>query len=422
MTVSHQMWCCPPGYAQRITITTAGSAPVQVGPYDGRVLTVTLADGVAELTGKAVGACWSRFALPYRSYVAVSVRPPAGEIPAEAEVVVTGTPATPETIREAVERRMQEVVKRDPGATLDVGAVTAEPVPAGETATVPVEVTVPSPFGGPVGTVVQVRVTNEAIDLADPVDPPHEQLGPETIRDNGWLFNETLSPGRPTRLLYHHANGTPGQVRRTGTHTHEPGRGARPHSLSQRLAGQSPDSIFIGFVSTQRFLDALVGQRGYIVRVQARTVYDLYCLYAVTAGARVRTDAGRFQVVEGGPIELLVHVRVPYLLDSTVTKDLGPGCVPHPRGSFPSTVLVVAKDLTAPQGGVIADLGVMANLQDPRTFEPLVGDYGVLYRIKLRLSQHDHARGVHGAQRRQGGRRVCPQGCFLVNGKPVDVG
>jgi hypothetical protein len=418
ITLSRKNLVLSPGYAQRITITTAGAAPVQVGPHDARVVMVTLSDGVAEIKGKAVGAALVYFRIgPYRAYVAVSVRPAAGEIPVEADVVVTGTPATPELIREAIERRMQEVVKRDAGATLEVGAVTAEPVPPGQTVTVPVEVTVRSAFGGPVGSVVQVRVTNEAIDLTDPA-VLHVSNRPETIRDNGWLFNETLSPGRPTRLLYHHANGTPGQVRVLKITLTNPGTGrARIHYLNG-LAGPSPDSIFIGFISTQRFLDALVGKRGYIVEVPPKqsTTFTAYSLspLALVSGLM------QFQVVEGGPIELVVHVRVPYLLDHTVTKDLGPGAFPHPRGSFPGSVVEVVKDLTAPQGGEVADLGIMANLQDPRTAEPLVGDYGVLYRIRLRLV-NTTAREVSTAliANAAGG---FARGYFIVNGRPIDIG
>jgi hypothetical protein len=418
ITLSPKNMVLSPGYAQSVAITTTGAAPVSVGPYDARVVSVTLLDGTAEITGRAVGAALVPFRLgPYRAYVAVSVRPPAGEIPADADVVVTGTPATPDLIREAVERRMQEVVKLDPGAVLEVGSVTSEPVPPGGTATVPVEVTVRSPYAGPARTIVQVRVTNEAIELADP-GVLHVSNRPEIIRDNGWLFNETLAPGRPTRLLYHHANGTPGQVRVLKITLANPGTArARIHYLNG-LAGPSPDSIFIGFVSTQRFLDALVNKRGYIVEVPPKqsTTFTAYTLspLALVSGLM------QLQVVEGGPIDLVVHVRVPYLLDRTVTKDLGPGAFPHPRGSFPGPVVEVAKNLPAAQGGEVADLGVMANLLDPRTFEPLVGDYGVLYRIRLRLV-NTTARDVSTAliANAAGG---FARGYFIIDGRPIDIG
>jgi hypothetical protein len=418
ITVSRASLVLSPGYSQRVAFTTAGDAAVQLGSYDTRVVTVTLADGAAEIAGKALGATLVLFRFgPYRAHVAVSVRPAAGEIPAEAEVVVTGTPATPDLVREAVERRMQEVVKRDPGALLEVGPVTTEPVPPGQTVTVPVEVVVRSPFAGPVATVVRVRVTNEAINLADP-DVLHISNRPETIRDNGWLFNETLAPGRPTRLLYHHANGTPGQARVLKITLTNPGAGrARIHYLNG-LAGPSPDSVFIGFISTQRFLDALVNKRGYIVEVPPResvtfTAYTLPPL-ALVSGLM------QFQVVDGGPIDLLVHVRVPYLLDRTVTKDLGSGAFPHPRGTFPGSVVEVVKELNAPQGGEVADLGIMAKLQDPRTDEPLVGDYGVLYRIRLRLT-NTTGREVSTALIANAAGGLA-RGYFFINGRPVDIG
>jgi hypothetical protein len=128
----------------------------------------------------------------------------------------------------------------------------------------------------------------------------------------------------------------------------------------------------------------------------------------------------QFQVIDGGPIDLIVHVRVPYLLDRTVTTDLGPGAFPHPRGTFPGSVVDLVREQPANQPGTVAELGIMSNLRDIRTGEALVGDYGVLYRLRLRLV-NPTAREVTTAlvANAAGGPA---RGLFFINGTPVDVG
>jgi hypothetical protein len=128
----------------------------------------------------------------------------------------------------------------------------------------------------------------------------------------------------------------------------------------------------------------------------------------------------QFQVIEGGPVDLVVHVRVPYLLDHTVMTDLGPSAFPHPRGTFPGSVVEIAREQAAHQPGPVADLGVMSNLRDIRTGEPLVGDYGVLYRLRLRLvNPTDREVTTVLVANASGG---LARGLFYVDGTPVDAG
>jgi hypothetical protein len=408
-----------PGYGETIAVVPAWAAPVTLGAYDETVITVTLQGERATVTGRAVGRAIVPFRMgPYRVQLPVSVRPPAGRVPAEAEVVVTGSPAPPDLVREAIDRRLQDVVERDPGSVMVVGrAVLDGPVPPGQSITVLVPVTLRSPHAGPAGGTVAVRVTNAPVALADP-DLLLISNRPEKITDNGLLFQESLEPGRPARLLYHHLNGTPGQSRVLKITLHNPERTrARVHYLSGH-AGPSGDPIYIGYASTQRFLDALIAGRGYVVDVPAGggitfTAHTLPAL-ALVSGLM------QFQVLDGGPVGLVVHVRTPWLLDHTVTADLGPYAFPHPRGTFSGSVIEIDRELAAHEAAPVADLGVMSNLRDVRTGEALAGDYGVLYRVRLRLvNPTDRDVGAALVAQAAGG---LARGLFYVNGTPVDVG
>jgi len=372
-----------PGYGVAAAISTPTPGRVVLGSFDRSVVSASVAAGAVRLTGRRVGRTVVPMRLgPYRAEISVAVLKPAGAIPKDASVTVTGVPAPVEVIREAIRRRVQQAVVRDPEATVTVGSVEVDaPLPQGASVSVPVAVGIRSPFAGPVGGLVRVTVTNAPLALADP-----EMLlisnRPETITGNGLLFQETLAPRRPARLLYHHMNGTP-QVRILKLTLRNPAStSARVHYLSG-LAGPAADPVLIGHVATLRFLEALAGGIGYIVEIPPRgeatfTAYTLAPL-ALVSGLM------QFQVIDGGPVDLTVHVRLPWLLDRTVTTDLGPGAFPHPRGTFPGAGVNVAVEVPVHQVVQLVELGIASGLRDVNTGEPLIGDYGVLYRLRVRL-------------------------------------
>jgi hypothetical protein len=128
----------------------------------------------------------------------------------------------------------------------------------------------------------------------------------------------------------------------------------------------------------------------------------------------------QFQVTQGGPVEVVVHVRAPYLLDHTVTTDLGPTAFPHPRGTFPGALVEVERDLPAHAPAPVVDLGVSAGLRDVRTGEALVGDYGVLYRVRLRLT-NPTGREVNTVLVANAAGGLA-RGLFVVDGAVTDAG
>lgn len=408
-----------PGGVGRFTLRVAGTAPVTVGAYDRRVVTVRLQGRDVEVTAGERGATVVPFRLgPYRAGVGVAVRPPAGTPPEEVEVVVTGAPAPPELVRAAVERRLVEATPVQAGATLTIGPIALDgPLAVGAAAELPVVVAIRSPFGGPVEGTARVRVHNAGVSLADP-DVLLVSNRPERITASGLLFRETLETGRAARLLYHHLNGIPGRSLVLKVTLRNAGAGrARVHYTSG-LAGPSHDPVFVGYAATRRFLAALVAGQGYFVDVPDGGAAT-FTAYTLPPDALV-SGLMQVQVTQGGPVEVVVHVRAPYLLDHTVTTDLGPTAFPHPRGTFPGALVEIERDLPAHMPAPVVDLGVSAGLRDVRTGEALIGDYGVLYRVRLRLT-NPTGREVNTvlAANAAGG---LARGLFLVDGAVTDAG
>lgn len=408
-----------PGGTAVVSVSAAVPGEIRLGSFDRRVADVVLAAGTLRVTARHPGSTVVPLRVgAHRAQFGISVRPPAGVIPPAVDVVVTGAPATPDIIREAIQRRLEETVRREPGAVMELGPIAIEvPLLPETSTTTAVAVEIRSPYAAAVRGTVAVRVANQPLALTDP-GVLLVSNRPEVITGNGLLFQETLVRDRPARLLYHHMNGTPSQARILKVTLTNPGAAtARVHYLSG-IAGPSPDPIYIGFASTARFLNALLAGRGYFVEVPARgkAAFTAYTL----APMALVSGMMQFQVAEGGPVDLTVHVRLPWLLDRTVTTDLGPWAFPHPRGTFPGSVVEIVREQPAHEPAHLADLGVMSNLVDVRTGEPLVGDYGVLYRLRLRLTNPTGREVATALVATAAGGLA--RGLFLVDGAPADVG
>ncbi|MGQ0550675.1 MAG: hypothetical protein ACT4PY_13510 [Armatimonadota bacterium] len=419
IAVSPSQVVLSPGGVAYATVTAPTPGVIRLDGFDTRIAGVHFAKGALRVVGRRLGGTTVSVRLgPYQTSVAIAVRSPAGVIPVAAEVIVTGSPAPPELIREAVARRVRQVVRMEPGARTAVAAAPIDaPLAAGAALSVPVAVRITSPYAGPVDGSVQVSVTNAPIRLADP-DRLLVSNRPETITADGLLFHETLTADHPARLLFHHLNGTASQSRILKISLSNPGGARARVHYTRGLAGPAPDPVLTGHQATARFLSALTAGVGYIVEVPPRGRAE-FTAYTLAPQALV-SGLMQLQVVEGGPIDLTVHVRLPWLLDRTVTTDLGPWAFPHPRGTFPGSLVDVKRDVPADQPAIIGDLGIMSELRDVRTGEPLVGDYGVLYRFRLRLVNPTDRQITAALLANAAGGPA--RGHFLIDGVVADLG
>jgi len=418
LTVTPSSVVLSPDGAATLRVRTVVPGPLSATPADRRVVGADVAADAITLRGRGLGATTVRVRLgPYQTVVAVSVLPPAGRIPAEAEVIVTGTPAPVPVVHEAVRRWVEAAVVRTAGAVVRWSPIPVDaPLEAGAAVTVHVPVSVRSPYAGPVDRRVAITIRNAPLSLRDP-DVLLVSNRPETIDGNGLLFEDTLQPRRGARLLYHHMNGTDQARILSITLTNAGPRLARVHYLSGH-AGPSPDPLQVGALATGRFLTALGSGQGYLVEVPAQRA-TTFTAYALPPRALV-SGIMQFQVIDGGPVGLRVAVRLPWLLDRTVTADLGPYAFPHPRGTFPGTAVDLVREVRVDRPADVADLGVMAELKDVRTGEALVGDYGVLYRIRLHLHNPTAAEVPVALVANAAGGPA--RGLFVIDGAMTDVG
>ncbi len=407
-----------PGQTARVAVLASLPGTVTLGPFDGRIAAARVAGGAVVVEARASGSTVVPVAVGGgRALLPVVVRPPAGAIPQAVTVRVSGDLTDGALIREAVRRRIDQMVHRGPGATLEVGPFPSLEGIAAEADRVElaVPVAIRSPYALPVDGVARVVVLRERVQVVDPALLLVSNR-PEVVDADGILFSEVVDARHPIRLLYHHMNGTPARPRILSVLLWN--RSSQPAEmlLISGLAGPSPDPLFVGHAAAARFLQNLAAGRGYVLEVPPNSGYA----FAVQTMAPRQLVSGvlQLQLLRGEELEVRVQIRLPWLLEGTVPLPVYQAAYPHPRGVFPSPTVTVHRLVELRGPTPLVDLGAAAGLQDVRTGEPLVGDYGVVYRLLLTVAggpaevQADLVAAAAGGPAR---------GMFLVDGRPVEL-
>jgi hypothetical protein len=372
----------PVGGSRLVEVHTVPPGSPELGGYDAQVVDVRWeGPGRLRVTGRRAGS--SRVALRYgptRKEIQVWVRPLAGTLPDRVEVVVTGDPAPPEVVREAVLRSLERAVRVEPGGFLEVTAGELPALGRGEVWRGEVPVRVRSPFALPVDGAVPVVVRNEVLELASPSRLLLSN-NPERITADGILFREQVAPGESVRMMYHHSNGAAQDKVVTVRLRNPTGRAARLH-LQLAAPNAWHDTMGVGHAAARRFLELLARGAGYVLEVPPEGEHRF--TVQRTAPGQVVSGLLQLQVLDGGPLEVSVSVRTVYVLDRAVRWELGPDEKTHPRGVFGPPELQVQAQLRVGTDWSV-EIGRSRKLYDLRTGAVLEGDYGVTYRLRLLL-------------------------------------
>lgn len=353
----------PSGYDRRV---------VRVGPSPGGITIFGLAHGSTQVRLRAGTAT---VVLP------VAVRPPAARLPQRVEVSVTGNPADPEFIREAIRQAILTSTSLTPGSVISIGRVSAPPPGPGARSWVRVPVHVRNPSAAPVSGVVLATVENLPL---EPVVPARLLVSnrPETVTANGVLFEESLQAGQAVRLLYHHRNGAATSKVITVTLVNRSGDPASVF-LTGATAGPSSDVMYAGHIAAGRFVSRITAQQGYVLEIPRRSAHT-FSVVDIPPGTLV-TGLLQAQLLRGTELAVTVHIRAPWLLARTVTTEVNQVAVAHPRGVFHTAEVHIARSVSVGERILLTDLGFAATPTDPATGEVLRGDYGILYRLSVEL-------------------------------------
>lgn len=231
---------------------------------------------------------------------------------------------------------------------------------------------------------------------------------PEKVTAPAVLMRESLPAGHCRRVLWHHVNRGEADLTFALRLVNATGARTRVHILGDR-AGPGRDEMYLGHVAMHRFWQALLGSTGYIATVPAGTIWNVF-------EQRTRPSqliSGMAQLINLGEADLLVELAAksrPARLPLTS------------RGSRPKENLA----LSGFEYEAFRQVSVTHTIGGPWTFvrvgkrsgpDQLPGDYGVLYDIKVDLSNTSDTPGPFEISLQAAGG--ANRGLYLINGQLV---
>lgn len=346
--------------------------------------------------------------------VPVRVAFPAGSVADAALLRITGDPATPYFIKEQAALAAAQQSRARPGATIlsSPDSVTFNgTLNVDDTTTVDVPVIIQGEGYFTVSGTTHVRVQNVAYPRIHPGSLLVSDY-PETLKENGVLFNADLAPDQASRFLYYHYN-PPGQPdRRIVLRVDNPAPVPAVVQFTSGAAGPGPYEMAVGHLSTQRFLVRLAQNEGTVVTIPPLSSANL--VDQALPAKSVISNLMQLREVEGAPLKLTLFAQ-----DATESADATPSSLallegdrPHARGVYqvPEFYFDYSYETNGPDLAVTIGQIPLPNLREGQA---LGGDYGVLQQITIRMVNPDR-RPAHVAlyANPRGGRAT---GTFLID-------
>lgn len=344
----------------------------------------------------------------------------AGEIPDQADVTVTGSPASHELLEQAALQAARRVVTARSGATISLRTSMKAPVSlalGGQT-----EVHLPLRIEGaayyPLNKTLKVHIRNEVLAQQSPSRLLVSNR-PEKIEEAGVLFRGAIRTAESVRLLYSHINGLTRKQMLIVTLANRSPQDARLLVL-QADGGPARQELRVGQTCNARYLGSLARSEGLVVTIPSMKAWELG-RYELGEKDLV-SGLCQLQMLAGEGVEVTVETcpqaTLPARVERPIDDHFNPFCI-HPKGVYLNPNLQLkARWIAGEHQEVEVVFGQIPWLIDPITSEPNTGNYGVLYDVDIELSNPS-------AQRRGVNLLFEPLtgvacGSFLIDGKLVN--
>lgn len=320
--------------------------------------------------------------------VPIAVKVPAGSVPERVLQSVTGSPVSREILDEAIAVAVRTHVTAQPGATIDVKAVSAAPstLAVGAEATVQMAVSIEGPDYFTVSRVVDVVLRNENVTMPSPSTLMVSNR-PEKIGGEGVLFRSEFRRDQPTRLLYSHVNAGGGTQYLWVNLTNPTSQPVRVQVI-QADGGPAPEELYVGHRCNTRFLEEIGRNQGVVLTIAPGRTLSLgqYRL----APREIVSGLAQMQLVAGDEVRVTVETSTDRdragRIERVVDAPFNPFRI-HPKGVFGTPNIVVNESYVAgsPEPREIP-FGKSPWLIDPVSGEPNTGNYGVMYEVRIDLA------------------------------------
>lgn len=316
--------------------------------------------------------------------------PPSPPVP----VSVTGGPATLDTLRLAITTAARLALGVQPSSLVRLAQTQPPLVPLDASAdeTVVAGLTVQAPGMPPALRLARFALTNTIIPWND-AEILLVSNSPETIPFGKILYTGALSSAQTVRLLFHHQNGSKSQHMFIAVTLSNPGREPVSMWVQGAVGGPSQEEVTPGHDAARVFLDEYAHHAGFLVRLPGNSTVPLYVEdlppLAVTSGI------AQFSLLDGDRVNVQVVARLASEPDPSVMSFAPDFDRVHQRGAFIRPQ--IGRTMRYTVGGPPAIMVLAADpdlLHEGQTGAPLQGNYGVVYRFDVDVSNPTAASAV----------------------------
>jgi hypothetical protein len=346
----------------------------------------------------------------------------AGTIVPQTTLNVTGNPAQPDWLADAISKWVARVSPVMPYANISASVTQpAAPLAPGASAQFPVAVQITSDgrYFDQIGTTT-VTVQNTALPPFDPAVLMYDD-DPEHVASDGLLFRGTVTAAQAARLYYYHDDTD--DPRQLIVMLQNAGDAPASVQITDAMAGPNMDVMQVGQSLSKRFLLAKSAEESVVVDLPQNQPY-LVTKLTMTSRQLIAGIAD-VRVLSGGPVQVTVLAVTPGVdPQMPLSGPLLPGDGHHRTGVFSLagfgndrlTYTVGADDATV----VLGDTEPTPPNADASAIGHDYGDYGVVHAIDVSLNNPGSTPAtVYLFMQPLAGPA---RGTFLVDGNSVDVG
>ncbi|MEM2954962.1 MAG: hypothetical protein QW625_03390, partial [Candidatus Nanoarchaeia archaeon] len=241
---------------------------------------------------------------------------------------------------------------------------------------------------------------------------------PEIIPEEGILFSGELKNFESARLLYYHSN-LSGETYNLVTSIYNPSDFPIEILTYYGIGGPSEDGLYAGHVATYRFMDKLKYNAGKIIRINPKEKYNLI-EQNLGPNLNIGTAIAKIWLVSG--IEAKIEITSTKQKIKNNLKIIkctwDNGRISH---FIPESKVDIEKEITSDKKSIEIRIGEdPVFVSEKRGFDIHLGNYGLLHKIKLKLTNNQKSyKNFSILYSAKGG---LSRGIFLINNTIYETG
>ena len=409
----------PVGGEASVEISGLAQGPLLMGDTGGHVELFEDGSGRLKVVAKSVGKAKVIIQRgKARAVLIVHIKDWAGYPPEQISVKVTGDPAPSDLVLDAALRALSGQSRVNPGCRLTTPKLPSSlpSIPNGKELrfSLPIRIEGSDDYY-PVTRDVPVLVRSLGLEAVEP-NLLLVSNRPEMLNKDGILLDYTIKASEPSRLMYSHMND--GHKKRwLWVNLTNPTSEPVEVLVDWSYAGPSRNEVLAGHEAAVRFGERLTRRTGFVLAIQPRSTVEL----AAHELKRRELLSGfvNLRILQGQKLQIRVlNKEAPGRNDGSRLANLGAPFNPfkiHPHGVFAQPFFEEWLDYAAGQAPLEFNFGESPWLIDFETGLPNTGNFGVLYRWHLTLSNPSNRPARFGLTFTP--KNGAAAGTFVINGK-----